>query len=409
MKKYIIFILAASIIGAAVSSILMFQYYFPSSDFGLVSCGSGLVNPCAVLSRSGFSALFGMPIAGYGLIAYLFFIVTAAVAIISGEDWYASCFAVQAPVAAASIIADIALGSILMYLGLACRLCIVTYIVNILICVSLFIWYLETRNDGYGVRLMYRDLRRFILVPRNRPTVISFVFMMIFMILFVVSISAFMNIKGMKSELSGERVKKFEEYYYSLKQEDAQLPESLMVIGDPGAEIRIIAFTDFLCTACYRFYEVEKFLLSRFPGKIRVDYYSFPLDTVCNAHSPRTVYPNSCMAARTFIAAAKRGIFRHFLEYHYEHYRENMSRLQSGDVLFSAKQYFKDRSSEEEYNRFLKEVLSEQTKILLHDDVELGRTLNIRAVPTLFINGRRLEGIPEADLLELVLSRELNK
>jgi protein-disulfide isomerase len=218
-----------------------------------------------------------------------------------------------------------------------------------------------------------------------------------------------MNIKGSKSELSDERVKKFEEYYYSLKQEDATLPESLMVIGDPGAEIRIMAFTDFLCAACYRFYEVEKFLLSRFPGRIRIDYYSFPLDTVCNANSPRTVYPNSCVAAMTFIAAAKRGIFRHFLEYHYEHYKENMSRLHAGDVLLSAKQYFKDRSSEEEYNRFLKEAMSEQTKFSLNDDVKLGKTMNIRAVPTLFINGRRLEGIPDADLLEFVMSRELNK
>jgi predicted DsbA family dithiol-disulfide isomerase len=217
------------------------------------------------------------------------------------------------------------------------------------------------------------------------------------------------NIKGSKSDLSGERVKKFEEYYYSLKQEDASPPESLMVIGGPGAEIRIMAFTDFLCTACYRFYEVEKILVSRFPGKIRIDYYSFPLDTVCNAYSPRTVYPNSCMAARTFIAAAQRGIFRHFLEYHYEHYHENMSRLHAGDVLLPAMQYFKDRSSDKEYNRFLKEVMSEQTQRSLNDDIKLGKTMNIRAVPTLFINGRRLEGIPDADLLEFVLSRELHK
>ena len=39
----------------------------------------------------------------------------------------------------------------------------------------------------------------------------------------------------------------------------------------------------------------------------------------------------------------------------------------------------------------------------------LGGAMNIRAVPTIFINGRRLEGVPEAKLLERVLSRELNR
>ena len=409
MKKNIIFILAASCIGAAVSSILLYQHYFPYSEFGLASCSAGLVNPCAVLSRSGFSVLFGLPIAGYGLIAYLFFMATAAVAVISGEECQAPCFAVQVPVAAASIIADVALGSILIYLGLACRLCIAAYAINILICVSLFMWYLETRSDEHGIRFVYRNFRLFMQERRNRPAAASFAFTMVFMILFVVLLSAFMNIKGKGTELSDERMKKFDEYYYSLKQEDVSLPESVMAIGGSGADIRIIAFTDFLCTACFRFYEVEKYLFSRFPGKIRVEYYSFPLDIVCNPQSPRTVYPNSCVAAGMFIAAAKRGIFRQFLEYHYEHFRENMSSLHAGDVLLSAKRYFKERSSPEEYERFLKEVLSEQTKLSLNDDVKLGKTMNIKAVPTLFINERRLEGIPDAELLEIVLSRELNK
>jgi len=120
------------------------------------------------------------------------------------------------------------------------------------------------------------------------------------------------------------------------------------------------------------------------------------------------VYSNSCVAAAMSIAAARRGIFREFLEYHYGHFRENMSRLHAGDVLLSAQRYFKGRPSSEEYDSFLKEVMSEQTKLSLNEDIELGKTMNIRSVPTLFINGRRLEGIPDAELLEAVISRELD-
>ncbi len=409
MKKYILSILCLSAIGAAVSIMLMYQHYFPHSDFSAAVCGSGLDNPCAILARSGHGVLFGLPLAGYALIGYCIFIITGSLALAAGDSWYSPCFGLQVPVGGASVIVDIILGSILVYLKISCTLCIVTYIVNILICISLFIWYLAIRDRGAGLRSIYRGLLSLARGHRNRPAALGIFFITLFMVLFVFSLSAYFEIKGGASEPSAVKMKLFEERYFSTAQEELSLPDSAMSVGNPSARIRVVLFTDFLCGACMKFHEVEGLLLSRFKGQIRVDYYSFPLDRVCNDHIPKTTYANSCIAAQAFSLAAQRGLFRDCLEHHYSHYRENLPKLRSGDVMVGFKDYFLKNRSVEEYNSFLQEALAEKARLSIRDDMELGARLNVRAVPTLFINGRRLEGVPDEKLLEYVLSRELNE
>ncbi len=409
MKKCILSILCLSVIGAVLSIMLMYQHYFPHSDFAVAVCGSGLDNPCAILGRSGYGVLFGLPLAGYALIGYCILIITGSLALAAGDSWYSPSFGLQVPVAGASVMVDIILGSILVYLKISCTLCIVTYIVNILICISLFIWYLAIREQGAGLRSIYRGLLSLARGHRNRPAALGVFFITLFMVLFVFSLSAYLEIKGGDSELPALEAQLFEERFFSITQEDISLPDSAMYSGDPTGKIRIALFTDFLCGACMKFHEVERLLLSRFKGQIRVDYYAFPLDRVCNDHIPNTTYPNSCVAAQAFSTAARQGIFRECLEYHYGQYRKNLPHLRSGDVMVVFKEYFGKNGSGDGYNGFLQEALSERARQSIRDDAELGAKLNVRAVPTLFINGRRLEGVPEVKLLERVLSRELNE
>ncbi len=409
MKKCLVSILCLSVIGAAVSIMLMYQHFFPHSDFAAALCGSGGDNPCAILARSGYGVLFGLPLAGYALIGYCILIITGSLALSAGDSWYSPSFGLQVPVAGASVMVDIILGSILVYLKISCTLCIVTYIVNILICVSLFIWYLAIREQGAGLRSIYRGLLSLVRGHRNRPAALGVFFITLFMALFVFSLSSYFEIKGGASEPSAAETQLFEERYFSTTQEELSLPDSAMSAGDPGGKIRIALFTDFLCGACMKFHEVERLLLSRFKGQIRVDYYAFPLDRVCNEHIPKTTYPNSCVAAQAFSTAARRGIFRECLDHHYAQYRENLPHLRSGDVMVGFKAYFGKNGPVGEYNGFLQEALSERARQSIRNDAELGAKLNVRAVPTLFINGRRLEGVPDEKLLERVLTRELNE
>ena len=408
MRAIITSILILSCAGAAVSGLLLYQHYVPQTEFGMLACGDALANPCRILARSGLDTVLGFPVAGLGMAAYLFMIIALAVTMTAGKKRYPLCFAALAPVALLSVIADIILGSILLYLGLACRLCMMTYVVNILICVSLFLCYLTLEHDKKGIRALYRNLSAFCGGREGRPAVLSFAFIMVSMFLILLFFTVYMDIRTEEDDATKTRIRQFSEYYYSREQEKLSLPESAMTIGNPGAEIRIVVFTDFLCSACYRFYEVEKSILSRFWRHVRIDYYCFPLDTVCNMHVPGTTYPNACTAAQAFITSGHKGIFSELLEYHFEHYPENMAGFHRGDALASVRKYFSAVSSGG-YNGFIQEALTERIKLMLYEDVESGAGLKVKAVPTLFINGRRIEGVPDAMLLEAVLLEELEK
>ena len=408
MRGFIISILILSVAGAAVSGLLLYQHYVPQTEFGMLACGGDLINPCRILARSGFDMVLGFPIAGLGVLFYLFVIIAISVTLISGENRYPLSFAALLPVAVFSVIVDIVLGSLLIHLGLACRLCIITYAVNILICISLFLWYIRLEDEHKDLGALYRDLSAYLGGRDNRPLVLSFAFIMLFMFLFILFFTAYIEIRADADEASKTRISNFSEYFYTREEEDLSLPESAMTIGAPNAEIRIVVFTDFLCSACYRLYEVEKSVLSRFWKHVRIDYYCFPLDTVCNMHVPGTTYPNACTAAQAFITSAHKGFFPKLLEYHYEHYRENMAVFHRGDALASVRKYFA-AVSPGGYNGFVQEALTERIKLMLYEDVERGAGLDVKAVPTLFINGRRLEGVPDAALLEAVISEELEK
>jgi hypothetical protein len=406
MRAFIISILVFALAGAAISGLLLYQHYVPQTEFGMFACGSELVNPCRILTRSGFDTILGFPIAGLGLMAYLFMAIAAVITMMSGESRYPACFAVLLPVTALSVVMDIVLGSVLLHLGLACRLCLATYAINIMTGIALFFWYLRMTDDHEGLRAIYRDLAHYLRASENRPVVASFTFILVFMFLFIVFFSFYMAAGAGGGASSQARISRFKEYFYSRGVEKLSLPQSAMSIGAPDADIRIIVFTDFLCPACYRFYEVEKSLLSRFWRHIRVDYYSFPLDNVCNMHAPGTTFPNACVAAGAFMVAADRGMFRELLEYHFEHYTDNIARFNRGDSLATVRRYFGKRSPDV-YDDFVRAALSERIKLMLNQDVELGAGLEVKAVPTLFVNGRRLEGVPDAVLLESVLSEQL--
>jgi protein-disulfide isomerase len=257
------------------------------------------------------------------------------------------------------------------------------------------------------VRAIYGELRGVVLKKENRALAVSSAMGAVFIVLSVLFLNAYLGGMGGAVDTPDPKVDRFREYYHSLEREELTLPPSVMTTGDSDAEIKIVVFTDFLCTACSRFNTVKKSLMARFPGKLRIEYYNFPLDIVCNRHVARTVYPNSCVTSQAFIAAGERGDFEKLLDYHFSRYDDYKSRLLRGDSLATVNEFARKQLSREDQALFINSALSERYKMALHEETEAGGTLGIDSVPTLFINGRRIEGVPGAQLLESVIADEL--
>jgi len=167
--------------------------------------------------------------------------------------------------------------------------------------------------------------------------------------------------------------------------------------GRPDAPVTIVEFSDFQCPACGQAYRDLHEMLAR-RTDVRLVFRNFPLDNSCNEALPRALHPDACLAA---IAAECARQQNRFWEYH--------------DRLFE-NQHTLDRESLFRYARdvgvdiptFRTCLDAPATRDRITDDIRAGLAAGIESTPTLFINGRRIDGALERPFYDyaLVLEQE---
>ena len=162
--------------------------------------------------------------------------------------------------------------------------------------------------------------------------------------------------------------------------------------GPATSPLLIVAFSDFQCPYCVRAFRDLRDLIHDHPD-IRLVFRHFPLDPSCNGHVTRSVHPNACLAAIAAECAAQQD---RFWEYH--------------DLLFENNEHL-ERESLFGYARDLhldiptfRTCLDEPaTRTRIGADVEAGARMGVASTPTLFINGRAVEGALERPYYDYAL------
>ncbi|HLK11600.1 MAG TPA: thioredoxin domain-containing protein [Candidatus Binatia bacterium] len=166
--------------------------------------------------------------------------------------------------------------------------------------------------------------------------------------------------------------------------------------GNPDAPVTIVEFSDFECPACAEaFRDLKDLLRSR--DDVRVVFRYFPLDASCNAAlQGRSPHPDACLAA---FAAECAGEQHRFWEYH--------------DLLFENQRAL-DRDSLFRYARdlgldiaaFRACLDAPATREQVERDVAAGIAFGVASTPTLFINGRTVDGALERPYYDYALAIE---
>jgi len=191
----------------------------------------------------------------------------------------------------------------------------------------------------------------------------------------------------------------FARWHY-LRQPHADLPvEDAVAIGRPDAPCTVVLFADFRCPRCRQAHETIEQVRQRYPQQLRLLFRHFPLDRVCNAGLERTLYPHACRAARAAEAAGMVGG------------AEGLARMSR--LLFERQEQL-DAANFVEWadglrldpGAFATAMSSHAASQRVRADVELARTLGIKAVPVLFLNGRRLDYWRNPATWELLLGGE---
>jgi protein-disulfide isomerase/uncharacterized membrane protein len=408
MKKFIYLILALSIAGALLSGILLIQHYYPEAKIGFINCGQGIINPCLSLARSNYSTVFGIPVAAYGLLWYLLVIFILLIADYAGGRYAAYSLALLLPLSALAVAVDIALGITLIVIRIFCPFCVATYAVNVCIFALSLLWHrASSKEEGFSLSAVYRELILSGDASPDRKAFYSSFVLFVFLLFFAVfSTSYVLKLKTGETPVPADKISTFLDNFYKSPPEKVSFPDSGIVLGNPKADVTIVAFTDFLCSACYRFYQVEKLLLGKYADRIKIVYYNFPLDQGCNPTMQRTVYKNSCIAARALCAASDSGILEDYLVKHFEDYQKIHTNY-SADMaiaIFRSIAPGARRSTDEA--RFHTLMNSDLTSRRIQEHIKLAKQLGIDSTPTMFIGGRRLVGVPPEEILDRILQKE---
>jgi len=158
--------------------------------------------------------------------------------------------------------------------------------------------------------------------------------------------------------------------------------------GDNDAMVTIIEFMDFACPPCKMAGEAIKKVMRAYPGKIRLIFRNFPRVEK---------HPFAVRVAEAALCAHEQGKFWE----DYARLIENQRELDEEALINFGREIGLDM---EGFQGCL--LLNESAKRVVAD-MELGMELGVRKVPTLFINGRKVEGRKSLNMIEEIIKEEL--
>lgn len=149
--------------------------------------------------------------------------------------------------------------------------------------------------------------------------------------------------------------------------------------GSGSEPVTLVEFGDYQCPACAAGNPVVKQILKDYEGKVNLVYRHFPLPQ----------HKNAVISAQVAEAAGEQGKFWEMHDKIYENQKDWEASDKALDIFTS---YAKDLGLD--VNKFREDASSNKYTERINQDRADGGLVGLKATPTFFINGERLEGVP---------------
>jgi len=173
---------------------------------------------------------------------------------------------------------------------------------------------------------------------------------------------------------------------YRATELDVLLREGAPVKGAADAKVTIVEFLDPACGTCRDFYPLVKQLIDQYPGKVKLMVRYAPL------------HPGSDQVVKMLEAARHQGKFWQALELLFNSQRRWVVNHQSQPVR--ARGIL--NSLPLDHEKLSADMNHPDVIQAIQQDVQDGQTLNVRATPEFFVNGRPLPSFGYEQLSQLV-------
>lgn len=163
------------------------------------------------------------------------------------------------------------------------------------------------------------------------------------------------------------------------------------VLGEPGAQLRIVEFSDFQCPFCATVRSRLDSLRARAPGRVAVVYRHFPLTQI---------HPHAVAAAVAAECAGQQGRFGTFHDALFDG---------QGDIGKVPWRAFAATAQVPDLARFDACVESNATAARVQADLRQGQELGIQGTPTFIFDGKMVAGLNGVTQVEAWVERMLRE
>ena len=366
--------LAIAILGMAVSTVALVVHQRVAAEAGYTSfCNLGGVINCDAVLSSRYATVLGVPVAAWGLLAFGVGVLLAIPGALGGRRVGLADLALLAIASGSVAYLFVLLVISGAVIGSACLLCLATDAIAVAWLVT--VAPLATRFDARpGAGWWHgRSAARAALAGAA---------------VLAVAGGTWAAVRGPATGLSlaeiQERDPKFYSWYAALPVRDpaALVSPDAHRKGSPAAPITIVEFSDFQCPFCGQAAKDLRDLVGSNP-EVSLVFRHFPLDASCNGNVTRPMHDSACLAAYASECAGKQG---RFWEYH-DLLFENGERLGRDALVTYAQRVGLDA-------RAFEQCLDDPaTRARVTADIEAASRAGVNSTPTLFINGRQVEGV----------------
>jgi protein-disulfide isomerase len=162
--------------------------------------------------------------------------------------------------------------------------------------------------------------------------------------------------------------------------------------GAADAPVTLVEYGDYQCPTCGLYHPIVAELLSRYHGKLKLEFHHFPLVQM---------HPNAMPAALAAEAAGDQGKFWEMNDLLFEH-QNDWSRNPNAQTTFL--QYALQLGLDS--NRFMQAMKSPETQERVLADVRRGNEI-VKGTPTFVINGRVIPDLPSIEGMSDLVAAEL--
>ena len=356
-------------------------------------CGTDNGLGCNSVASSPYGSILGLPLASWGAIFFGTLAFLGVGSLVFRRDCGPAFLRWAFFLAASGFVFDLYLAHTMIFrIRAICGLCITTYVINLAIIISLAsrIWgtpgsktalrsILPWTGNARGIEQHYRNVIKGLLIGG-------------------ILLNAIIGSAGshwLTRSLTGNERERLAKVTESLSRQQPRVIDinNRPFTGSKGAKLTVIEFSDFLCPYCAKAAKYLKLAGVGNYDNTRFVFRHYPLDKSCNRRLSADVHPGACLLAEGAVCAHEQN---RFWDYHDIAF-ETGGQISRSVVENIGLKIGLDLST---FNSCLDSGRGRQ---VVEEDIKAAIDGGVTGTPTIFINGRKLRGVPKPWVLNELL------